>query len=90
MNISLSKYDIFSKYSSHTRIEHFVLKIIRLRHNWEKATNWDISGFAAGWAHVVQEEKKMTKQRATDLNKSLAIPLLERKENRRKFKLQNT
>ena len=30
----------------------------------------------------------LAKQRVTDLNKSLAIPLLERKENRRKFKLQ--
>merc|ERR1711991_1126955 len=30
----------------------------------------------------------LAKQRVTDLNKSLATPLLERKENRRKFKLQ--
>ena len=30
----------------------------------------------------------LAKQRVIDLNKSLAIPLLERKENRRKFKLQ--
>ena len=30
----------------------------------------------------------LAKQRVTDLNKSLAIPLLERKENRRKFKLE--
>ena len=30
----------------------------------------------------------LAKQRVTNLNKSLAIPLLERKENRRKFKLQ--
>ena len=31
----------------------------------------------------------LAKQRVTDLNKSLAISLLERKENRRKFTLQN-
>ena len=30
----------------------------------------------------------LAKQRVTDLNKSLAIPLLERKNNRRKFRLQ--
>ena len=31
----------------------------------------------------------LAKQRVTDLNKALAISLLEREENRRKFKLQN-
>ena len=31
----------------------------------------------------------LAKQRVTDLNKSLAIPLLERLNNRRKVRLQN-
>ena len=30
----------------------------------------------------------LARQRLTDLNKSLAIPLLERKNNHRKFRLQ--